>query len=144
MSGAPARAQVSPGARDVLLGLAAGLAVAGLWIVLTAATEKTYHLAPVIAAAAPALVVGGLSDRVLTRRGTEVLIAVGLGAVATGWLLIEAFGIVPTTTVLADQPGGVRGEVVSGALLGAAGTALYLARRRAGRTDADAVPGSDG
>jgi hypothetical protein len=33
----------------------AGLPIAGLWVALTAATGKTYHLAPVLGAAAPAV-----------------------------------------------------------------------------------------
>lgn len=129
MSRVSAQPRGASAVQVVLLGLAAALAVAGLWIALTAATEKTYHLAPVIAAAAPALVAGAFSHPVLPARSAVLAVAAGLIAVVVGWALIEALDIAPSATILDDQPGGVRGEVVVGALLGAAGAALYLARR---------------
>lgn len=129
MNGTRIRARGASEVKVVLLGLAAALAVAGLWIALTAATGKTYHLAPVVAAAVPALVAGVFSNTELAGRSTALAVAAGLAAVAIGWVLIEALGITPTATVLEAQPGGVHGEVVVGALLGAVGAALYLARR---------------
>ncbi len=54
---------------------------------------------------------------------------IGWPAVAVGWLVLEAMDQTPSATFVDGQPGGVEGEVVVMALLGAA-LAAYLTRRR--------------
>ena len=99
------------------------LGISALWVGLTALTGKTYHLAPVLISAAPVLVSGN------TPRRTAAASLVGLAAVGLGWLVIELLGIEPTATFFHGQPGGVRAEVVGGALAGLAAGAALSARR---------------
>lgn len=111
----------------------AGLPVAALWVVLTAATGKTYHLAPLIAAALPGVLAAaqaaprGAAGRSPRRTAALAAVAGGL-AVAAGWAAIVAAEIEPTATLVAEQPGGVTGEVVAGAIAGAAAGAAFVMR----------------
>lgn len=107
--------------------------MSGFWVALTALTGKTYHLAPLIAAAAPAVVVGARWGSERPGRSAALASALGLSAVAAGWAAMTALGITPAATIVDDQPGGVSGEVAIGALLGAALGALHPVRRMLGR-----------
>lgn len=107
---------------DAALGCAwlAALPPAALWIALTALDGRTYHLAPLIVAAAP-----GVAARVLGLRIGVVIpnLAVsGIVASMLAWDLIELLDIVPSATLWHGQPGGVRAEVAvavaAGALVG--------------------------
>lgn len=98
------------------LALAAGFPVAVGWFALTAATGKTYHLAPLIAAAAP----GALRRALGVPAGTKAAVAAGFAAVLIGSLGILIAGVEPTATLWPGQPGGVRGEVAAFAALGLA------------------------
>jgi hypothetical protein len=101
------------------LTLAAGVPVAALWIALTSLTGKTYHLAPLLVAAAPGIVAGrGPGSR---RHATWA----GAATMAAGWLVIVVAGIEPTATIVDHQPGGVPLET---ALLGALGAAIGAGR----------------
>jgi len=115
------------------MAVAAAVAVAGVWIGLTAWTGKTYHLAPVLAAAAPAVVARGRGPVASPR--VAFLAGAGVGVALGAWAALVALGIEPTATVVDRQPGGVAGEVVLGALAGAVGAAAspLLRRRRRGR-----------
>jgi hypothetical protein len=99
-----------------LAGAAAAVAVAAAWVLLTAVTAKTYHLAPVIVAAAPGLMLR-LQERGAPR---QALLAAALGgAIAlSGGLIIVVADFDLGSTIIRDQPGGVTGEVVTGALIG--------------------------
>jgi len=125
--GAPAR----------LFGAGLALAIAGVWIALTALTGKTYHLAPIFAAAAP-----GMTDYILCQRQADrngrmaavIATLLGLAVVALAWGIISALGNEPTATVVSNQPGGVQGEVLVGAIVGAALGSMFVLRRRPART----------
>lgn len=114
----------------LLVGAAVALAVAAVWVLLTGLTGKTYHLAPPIAAAAPGAVLHlqarGGSERV---RALVIATVIGALAVLLGWSIIAAAGFDLGSTVIADQPGGVDGEVLTGGLIGLA-VGAYLGRDR--------------
>jgi hypothetical protein len=110
-------------------GATVALAFAAGWVALTAATGATYHLAPPIVAAAPGVVAwagGGGRSPV----ESVVLAVIGLLVAVLGWAVILATGNEPNATIVKDLPGGVWGEVVVGALLGALAGA-WQARRAA-------------
>lgn len=112
----------------LLGGAALLLGATAIWVALTLATDRTYHLAPVVIAAAP-----GVAARALERKiPTGLALIPGLVAVAVGWALIVAADAEPTATLAEDQPGGVTGEVVIGALVGAAGSVLVAGSHRRG------------
>lgn len=97
------------------------------WVALTAATGRTYHLAPIVAAAAP-----GVLARALDLPPSRAVLA-GLLAAAAGWLSILILGVEPRATLWPGQPGGVRVEtavfVALGLAIGAGRGATWLARR---------------
>ena len=107
---------------SLALGVGPAAFIAALWIALTAATGKTYHLAPPLVAAAPGAVI---RLRAPAPASAPAVVASGLMTVAVGWLAIVVLQIEPPATVIAGQPGGVIAEVIVGALAGAllAGTA---------------------
>jgi hypothetical protein len=109
-------ARPGPGAR---LPLAAGVPIAALWIALTALTGKTYHLAPLLVAAAPGIL--ARSSPRLRRRATWAGVATTLAA----WLVIAAAGLEPSATIIEHQPGGVALET---AVFGALGAAIGAGR----------------
>jgi hypothetical protein len=101
-------------ARQVAVAIVAVALIDGLWLLLTSATGKTYHLAPLLAGAAPGLL--------LRRSASARLLGLAMGAatVAIGWAAIVLAGIEPTATIMRAQPGGVAGEVVGLGLIGLA------------------------
>ncbi|MGI9659597.1 MAG: hypothetical protein ACR2OD_11860 [Gaiellaceae bacterium] len=113
-----------------LTGIGVALAVGGGWIALTAATGKTYHLAPLLGTIAPALTiravtsirVGGLSGLALGAIGALLM----LGA----WGIIVALHIEPHATLAEGIPGDVFGEVVIGAAIGVVTSILLHKRAR--------------
>jgi hypothetical protein len=110
-------------------GIGFALAATAAWVALTAATGKTYHLAPIVIAAAP-----GIAARATEREVSwTVAAATGLAAVAAGWAVIVAADIEPSAMLVEGQPGGVEGEVVVGALIGAAISAFAARRPRVAR-----------
>ena len=95
---------------------------------LNAATGKTYHLAPLLAAAAP-----GVLRRALDAPAPRAAVTAGLIAVLIGYGGLLVAGIEPPFTLWQGQPGGVCVEVATFAALGlaiGAGTGpTWLARR---------------
>ena len=130
LSQASTRARPATGHRSLAFGVALAILLVGVWVALTAVTGKTYHLAPVLAAAAPAWG-ARLSGVVVAPPDRLLALAAGVLVVAAGWAAIVLAGIEPTTTVIHDQPGGVPAEVAVGALAGAALSALVLLRSQA-------------
>jgi hypothetical protein len=100
-------------------GFAGALAVGALWVGLTAWTGTTYHLAPILAAAMPGVVIRARESLQAPSWTTLASFVLGVAAVAASWLAIVALDIEPTATIVEDQPGGVLGEVAAGALIGA-------------------------
>ena len=114
----------------LLLGFGAALALSAVWVGLTAWTAQTYHLAPVLVAAAPGFVAWSGGGAPL-RYGPPGSFALGAAAAALGWIAIVVVGIEPTAALVDDQLGGVVGEVVVGGLLGGLIGAGLVLRRRA-------------
>lgn len=112
----PSRIESASGA--LLVGVGAAVVVVAAWVLLTWATGKTYHLAPLVVAAAPGFVLG-LDAR---RSGSTVALAAALGALTAfaGWAIIELAGFDLGSTFFSGQPGGVTGEVVTAAAVGLA------------------------
>jgi len=102
----------------------AGVPLAVLWVGLTALDGRTYHLAPALVAAAPAIAARFLG--LPAGRGGPVAATLALAGVITvlaAWGLLELAGILPTATLWRGQPGGVRAEIAVATVVGAlAGT----------------------
>ena len=98
---------------------------------MTAATGKTYHFAPLVAAAAPGFLLRATGQRA---GAAAALAAVSTAAVA--WAVIAVAGIEPPWTLWSGQPGGVRLEVAAstavGVAVGAGRGPLWSARAVAG------------
>jgi len=113
----------------LLLAIAGASGAVVVWVTLTALTGKTYHLAPTVAAMAPAGIAWLRGTR--PRQGHAVaLVGLGLIAAALGWSIIAGAGIEPSATIIDGQPGGVLGEVIVAGLAGTALGGALLARRR--------------
>jgi hypothetical protein len=105
------------------------LGATALWVGLALTTDRTYHLAPVIIAAVPG-VLARASERDIP---WPLAVIPGLIAVAIGWAVIVAADAEPTTTLIEEQWGGVTGEVIAGAVIGAVGGLIVSRTRSAGR-----------
>jgi hypothetical protein len=107
----------------------AGVPLAVLWLGLTALDGRTYHVAPALVAAAPAIAARLLG--LPAGRGGPVAASLALAGIATvlaAWALLELAGIVPSATLWVGQPGGVRAEIAVASALGALAGALGSAR----------------
>ena len=114
----------------ILTGLAVALVIGGAWIALTAATGKTYHLAPLLGALGPALTARSILGTRLGWLTGLTLGGAGALLMLTSWGIIVALDMEPTATLTDGIPGGVLGEVVIGGAAGAIISALIHNRRR--------------
>ena len=104
--------------------------VSGLWIALTAVTSKTYHLAPLLGAIAPALTVRAVMGTKLGWLNGLALGSIGAAFMFGAWGIILVLDIKPSTTLTEGIPGDVFGEVVIGSALAlAASVALHVRTR---------------
>jgi hypothetical protein len=101
------------------MGVTAAAIATTIWVVLTSRIGTTYHLFSFIVAASLD-VMSRLGGPPLSRIEAAVTTIGGLGAVAVGWFVLVATDEISHTTFVADQPGGVGGETIVIALLGAA------------------------
>ena len=125
-AGPPSEVEEGSAASTLLGGAVFVAAATAVWVVLTLATDRTYHLAPVVIAAGPG-VIARVSEREIS---SSLAVIPGLIAVAVGWAVIVAADAEPTATLAEGQPGGVEGEVIGAALIGALiGLLLSRARR---------------
>jgi hypothetical protein len=116
-------------AAAIPIGAAAALVAVAIWVALTARTGVTYHHFPLAIVAA----VGFMSRTggpPFSRLEAAVTAAVGLIAVALGWLTLVLLDQTPTATFVAGQTGGVPGETALFALLGAALSVWWVRRGR--------------
>lgn len=105
--------------RSALAGVLVAVALTVVWVLLTRRTGVTYHLFPLVIAAGAAAVPRLFWEAALTPRAAVAAAVGGLAAVALGWAALVASDATPETTFVANQPGGVVGEVVAFAVLGA-------------------------
>jgi hypothetical protein len=124
----PPAAKAKHGA-TLTAGVVAATLLVVLWVALTSATGKTYHLAPTLVAAAPGLALY-MSDQATGRKLAALAGLLGAIVVAVGWTAIRSAGIEPDATLIAAQPGGVAAEVALGALGGSAAGGLLAGRAR--------------
>ncbi len=111
----------NPGVKlSVVTGVGVAIIVGGLWIALTAATSKTYHLAPLLGAIAPALTVRAVMGTKLGWLSGLALGSIGAAFMLGAWGTILALDIEPATTLTEGIPGDVFGEVVIGSALAVA------------------------
>ena len=122
------RPRTQTAATPLWMGVAAAAVATTIWVVLTARTGTTYHLFPFIVAASLG-VMSRLGGPPLSRVEAAVTTMGGLGAVAAGWFVLVATNETSHATFVADQPGGVGGETIVIALLGAAFSAWWVLRR---------------
>jgi hypothetical protein len=108
---------------------AAGVPLAALWVGLTVLDGRTYHLAPALVAAAPAIA-ARLLGLPADRRGVvaATLALAGIMTALAAWGLLELAGLLPTATFWAGQPGGVRAEIAVATVIGAIAGTLALDR----------------
>lgn len=102
--------------------------IALVWVTLTWRTGLTYHFMPLAVAASGAVTAGLLSDARMARATVGRLAAWSLLVVAFSWGVMVLVGFDPAGTFVSGQPGGVIGEVVAFALLGAFGSVQYALR----------------
>jgi len=117
------------GGREQLLPVAAPALIALMWVGLTWRTGLTYHFMPLAVAASGAVTAGLLRDIRLPRAIIGRYAAWSLFVVALAWSVMVLGGFDPTGTFVSGQPGGVIGEVVVFALLGAFWSVRYALRR---------------
>ena len=118
-----------PGVRaSALIGIGVAVLIGGGWIALTAATGKTYHLAPLLGAIAPALTIRAVVSTRIGALSGFVLGTLGAGLMLAAWGIILALDIEPDTTIADGIPGDVFGEVVIGAAIGLVASALIHRR----------------
>ena len=122
------RPQTQTAATPLWIGVIAAAVATAVWVALTARTGTTYHLFPFIVAASLG-VMSRLGGPPLSRVEAAVTTIGGLGAVAAGWFVLVATNETSHATFVADQPGGVGGETIVIALLGAAFSAWWVLRR---------------
>jgi hypothetical protein len=101
------------------MGVVAAAIATTVWVVLTSRTGTTYHLFPFIVAASLG-VMSRLGGPPLSRVEAAITTIGGLGAVTAGWFVLVATDETSHATFVSDQPGGVGGETIVIALLGAA------------------------
>jgi hypothetical protein len=101
------------------VGVAAAAVGAAAFVLLTVNTGTTYHLFPLVIAAAPGVIPRLVFDRPLDARQGTLATLLGLAAVAVAWGALELLEEMPSATLLSDQPGGVRGEFAVFGVLGA-------------------------
>ena len=96
------------------------------WVVITSLADgTTYHLFPLlIGATGPAFARYAAGNRLTT---PELLVSASDGAIGwiVGWLVLVSMDQWPSSTVFADQPGGVGGEAVVLGLAGGVIGVLY-------------------
>lgn len=119
---------------SVLTGVGVAILVGGLWIALTAATSKTYHLAPLLGAIAPALTVRAVMGTKLGWLSGLALGSIGAAFMFGAWGIILALDIEPATTLTEGIPGDVFGEVVIGSALAVAASMAMHIRTKAPNT----------
>ncbi len=119
-----------PGMFFIWLGVGFGLVLTGGWLALTLRTGLMYHLFPFGIAVAPTALARFLDDRPL--RQTQAIFAsvLGLLLVTLGWLILVVSDENPSATFIDRQPGGVIGEIVVMAGLGAIVGIAWATRRQ--------------
>lgn len=100
------------------------------WLLLTRATALTYHFFPLIIAASTPALPAMLFGLRLRRPSVGLMATLGLTVVGITWTVMHLGGFAPTATFVDGQPGGVGGEVVFLALVGAAWGSRYATRSR--------------
>ena len=124
-----------PARASLATGVGVAIVVVVVWVGLTAATGKTYHLASLLATVAPGLLARTMAGKLGWAVG---LIGAQLGFMIAlvGWGIIVTIDEEPTAVLFAGQPGGVFGEVLGGALIGGAIALLVHIRPRTTRAAA--------
>ena len=110
----------------IIVGAIAVAVATAAWVVITSIGDgTTYHLFPLlIGASGPVFARYAAGDKL---NGIEALVSASDGAVGwiVGWALLASMGNWPSSTVFADQPGGVGGETVVLGLTGGVIGILY-------------------
>ena len=118
----------------IIIGAIAVTVATGAWVVITALGDgTTYHLFPLlVGASGPVFARYAAGDRL---NPLEALVSASDGAV--GWIvggaILAGMGEWPSSTVFADQPGGVGGETIVMGLAGGVIGVLYALFRPARR-----------
>ncbi len=118
----------------IIIGAIAVTVATGAWVVITALGDgTTYHLFPLlVGASGPVFARYAAGDRL---NPLEALVSASDGAVGwiVGWAILAGMGEWPSSTVFADQPGGVGGETIVMGLAGGVIGVLYALFRPARR-----------
>jgi len=113
------------------LGVGFGLVLTGIWLALTLQTGLTYHLFPFAIASSPTALARFLDDRPLRHTQAAFASVMGLMLVTLGWLALAVSDEDPSATFVDGQPGGVIGEIIIMAGLGAIIGFVWAVKRQA-------------
>ena len=115
----------------IVVGAIAVTTATGAWVLITAMGDgTTYHVFPLlVGASGPVFARYAAGDRLTP---VEALVSAGDGAIGwiVGWALLASMGEWPSSTVFADQPGGLAAETVAMGLAGGVIGVLYAMFRR--------------
>ena len=110
----------------IVVGAIAVAVATTAWVVITSLADgTTYHMFPLLIGATGPSFARYAAGNKLTP--VEALVSAGDGAVGwiVGWAMLVSLGQWPSSTVFADQPGGVGGETILFGLAGGAIGILY-------------------
>lgn len=128
---ATTRQAASP-TQTIVTGAVVALVLALVWIVATEVTGLAFHFHPLLVAGSAAWTAKQARGAPLPGHSVATAVALGLVAVAIGWLGLAAIDATPSATLVDDQPGGFGGEVIVTAAAGALLGAWWALRRQGG------------
>lgn len=118
----------------IVIGAIAVTVATTAWVLITALADgTTYHLFPLlVGASGPVFARYAAGDRL---NAVEAFVSASDGAIGwiVGWAVLVGMGQWPSSTVFADQPGGVGGETIVMGLAGGVIGVLYALFRPARR-----------
>jgi len=111
--------QVASPNQAIVAGAAVALLLAVVWVIATEVTGLAFHFHPLLVAGAAPWTARQARGMPLASASVATAVALGLAAVAVGWLGLVAIDATPSATLIDDQPGGFGAEVIATAAAGA-------------------------
>jgi hypothetical protein len=124
--------QAASPTQSLVTGAAVALVLAVVWVVATELTGLAFHFHPLLVAGSASWSARQARGAPLPGGSVATAVALGLAAVAVGWLGLAAIEVTPSATLIDDQPGGFGGEVIATAAVGALVGAWWAMRREGG------------
>jgi hypothetical protein len=121
--------QVASPNQAIVAGAAVALVLAVVWVIATEVTGLAFHFHPLLVAGAAPSTARQARGAPLASASVATAVALGLAAVAVGWLGLVAIDATPSATLIDDQPGDFGAEVIVTAAAGALVGAWWAMRR---------------